>query len=419
MKQIAATERSPSRDSLEGSHKSEALPLEVVDRSALDSRSFFEPVRSLRRYSLLAGIVMTAVAVGGVIGLYRQPPGLQWVMKTLGLEPGAGTSAPIAVPPANPSAPPIIAKSNGVIALGRLVPASKIVTIAPASGVRDARIADLKVSEGQKVARGEVLAILDNEQRLAAAVAAARSMVAVREAAVEQTRASIRASLEEARAILARAEATALRARQEFERTESLFKKGIASQSAYDQKLAALREAQKEIERQQATLSRYEREEPDDQPDVILARRNFEAAKADLERAIEEREQAFVRAPIAGTVLQINARTGEKPGEAGVLELGNIAQMTAELDVYQSQIGQVEIGDPATISAVALPDVLRGKVSRIGLRVKRQSAISQDPAANTDARVVEAIVDLDEPSSQIASRLTGLQVEARIMTGDQ
>ena len=46
--------------------------------------------------------------------------------------------------------------------------------------------------------------------------------------------------------------------------------------------------------------------------------------------------------------------------------------------------------------------------------VRRQSEIGQDPAANTDARVVEVIVKLDQPSSQIASRFTNLQVEARI-----
>jgi HlyD family secretion protein len=419
MKQAEARETSPAPGSFGSAPQSNALPLEVVDRSTSASRSALSPGKMLRRYSLLAAIIVTALAVGGVVGLYLQPPGLQRVMTSLGLEPGAGISAPMAVPATNPSATPTMPEQNGVIALGRLVPASKIVTVAPASGVRDARIADLKVSEGQEVARGEVLAILDNERRLESVVASARSIVALREAAVEQTRASIQASLEEARATLERAEATALRARQEFERTDSLFKKGIASQSAYDQKLAAQHEAQKEVERQQATLSRYERERTDDQPDVILARRNVEAASADLQQAIEELEQAFVRAPIAGTVLQINARTGEKPGDAGVLELGNIAQMTAELDVYQSQIGKVKIGDPAAISAVALPDVLRGKVSRIGLKVKRQSAISQDPAANTDARVVEVIVALDQQSSHVASRFTGLQVEARIMTGHQ
>lgn len=400
----------------ETAEKPKALPLKVVDRSSPGSRSVFRPGRSFRRSVVLLLAIVVAAGVGGVIGLYRQPPGLQWVMDTLGLEPGAGSSAPVAVRVARDIVPPAQSRPDGVIALGQLAPAGKVVTVAPASGVRDARIAELKVSEGEQVAAGQILAVLDNEQRLASAVAAARSMVAVREAAVEQTRASILASLEEARATLARTDAAALRTRQEFERTESLFKKGIAAQSAYDQKLAAFREAQKEVERQRATVSRYEREDPADQPDVILARRNVEAARADMQRAAADLEQAYVRAPISGTVLQINARTGEKPGEAGVLELGNVAEMTAELDVYQGQIGKVGVGDPATISAVALPETLNGTVSRIGLKVKRQSAISQDPAANTDARVVEVIVALDQRSSQIAARLTGLQVEARIMT---
>ena len=175
MKQTEAPETSAARDSRGATHTSKALPLDVVDRSASEAHSSFKPGWPLRSYGLLAVIIMAAVAVGGVIGLYRQPPGLQWVMNTLGLEPGAGSSAPMAVPPANPSAAPTIPRANGVIALGRLVPASKIVTVAPASGVREARIAELKVSEGQKVARGEVLAVLDNEQRLASAVAAARS----------------------------------------------------------------------------------------------------------------------------------------------------------------------------------------------------------------------------------------------------
>ena len=151
----------------------------------------------------------------------------------------------------------------------------------------------------------------------------------------------------------------------------------------------------------------------------MLALRNVDAAKADLQRATEDLEQAYVRAPIAGTVLEINARGGEKPGEDGVLELGNVAEMTAELEVYQSQIGTVAVGDAVTLSAGALPASLKGTVARVGLMVKRQSAIGQDPAANTDARVVDVIVALDQASSQIASRFTNLQVEGRIEKGDR
>lgn len=93
--------------------------------------------------------------------------------------------------------------------------------------------------------------------------------------------------------------------------------------------------------------------------------------------------------------------------------------MTAELEVYQSQIGTVAVGDAVTLSAGALPASLKGTVARVGLMVKRQSAIGQDPAANTDARVVDVIVALDQASSQIASRFTNLQVEGRIEKGDR
>ncbi|MEM7775125.1 MAG: HlyD family efflux transporter periplasmic adaptor subunit [Pseudomonadota bacterium] len=408
----------PQQDS-----NSAELPLVVVDRSRqqadIPPSSRSTTPRSFRLIGLVIVIVLSIVA-GGIIGLYRQPPGLQWVMNTLGLTPGGGTSTPIAVPVARPpSSPAASTQATGIVALGRLIPAGEVVTVAPSSGVRDARIAELRVAEGDTVERGQILAVLDSEPRLASAVTSARTLVAVREATVLQTRASVRASLVEAQASLSRAEAAALRARQDFERTERLFKRNIVAKATYDQRVATLREADKEVERQKATVSRYESQDLSSQPDVIVAIRNVEAAKADLKRAVEDLEQAYVRAPIAGTVLEINARTGEKPGDSGVLELGNVAKMMAEVEVYQSQIGKVAIGDPVTLSAAALPETLSGTVTRIGLKVKRQSAIGQDPAANTDARVVEVIVALNKASSQIASRFTDLQVEARIETGNR
>ncbi|MEO1204768.1 MAG: efflux RND transporter periplasmic adaptor subunit [Pseudomonadota bacterium] len=397
------------------------LPIVAVQRQPTgDSANPPVEHRWHPRSLALVALVLTSVAVGGIVGLYRQPPGLQWAMQTLGLEPGAGTSTPIAIPAPKPPAPSATqVAANTIIALGRLVPAGKVVTVAPASGVRDARISDLRVTEGDTVERGHILAVLDDEARLASAVASARSTVAVREAALDQSRASVRASLEESQATLAKAEAAALRARQSFERTERLYEKKIVSRASYDDRLAELREAEREVERQKATVSRYVGQDISSQPDVRLAMRNVDAAKAELQRIKQDFEQAYIRAPISGTVLQVNARAGEKPGEQGLLELGNVGQMTAELDVYQSQIGKVSIGDAVELSAVALPDKLDGSIRRIGLKVKRQSVIGQDPAANTDARVVEVIVGLDAPSSRRASRFTGLQVEARISTRGQ
>ena len=70
-------------------------------------------------------------------------------------------------------------------------------------------------------------------------------------------------------------------------------------------------------------------------------------------------------------------------------------------------------------SSLPLPGPLDGTVERIGLQVKKQSVIEDDPAANTDGRVVGAIVRFDDASSQIAARFTNLQVEGRILAGQR
>jgi hypothetical protein len=53
-------------------------------------------------------------------------------------------------------------------------------------------------------------------------------------------------------------------------------------------------------------------------------------------------------------------------------------------------------------------------VERVGLLVGRQNLVSDDTAANTDARVVELIVRLDPESSTRAAGLSNLEAVARI-----
>jgi HlyD family secretion protein len=49
--------------------------------------------------------------------------------------------------------------------------------------------------------------------------------------------------------------------------------------------------------------------------------------------------------------------------------------------------------------------------------VGRQGLISDDAAANSDARVVRVLVALDAGSSAVAARYTNLEAVARIDTG--
>jgi HlyD family secretion protein len=396
--------------------KGETLPLLIVPREAGAVAVIPpSPIRRFFRVARFVPLLMALVMTGGFIGLYFQPPGLQKLMAFLNLQPGGGTSTPIAVPVgtgARSGAAPTVPRF--VAGLGKLLPEGEVVTVAPPFGAGDARLASLKVNEGDRVEKGAVLAVLDNEQQFLAAAESARATIASREASLAQVKAAITASRDEARAALSRAEASAQNAAREFERSDELRRRGFAADQTYEQRRTARDEAQREVERLKATLSRYSGE-IDAQPDVVVAARSVDAAKADLARAMADMDKAYVRAPLASTVLTINARPGEKPSSQGIMNLGDIEHMKVDVEVYQSLIGRVAVGDPVEVIAEALSRPLKGHVTRIGLEVGRQTLMDANPAANTDARVIKVNVALDAESARLASRFTNLQVTARIM----
>lgn len=354
------------------------------------------------------------------MGLYFQPPGLKVFFQLVGLQPGGGSNTPIAVPvPHAETADAEAAKPRIVAGLGRLIPNGDVVTVALPFGAGDARISDVLVRAGDKVKKGDTIAVLDSLGQLEALVETAEANVAVRHATLEQTRDMVRASIAEAEASLQRSQAASDVARQDFDRTKSLSDRGVSSQAALDQALSVRVQAEREVERDSATLSRFTSDGLDAQVDVVVAARNLDSAKAELRRSKSDLAKAMVIAPMDGTVLDVHVRAGEKSGEDGVADIGDVENMMAEVEIFQNQIGLVQVGQSVQIVADAFQQSLTGVVSEIGLEVERQTVTADDPAANTDARVVEIIVELDPASSDIAARYTNLEIVARIVVGSE
>ncbi|MFT5867764.1 MAG: HlyD family secretion protein [Gammaproteobacteria bacterium] len=374
---------------------------------------------SILSYWFLVPLVFVTLFSGAVIGMYFQPPGLRVFFNVTGLEPGAGTQTPIAQAIAQVQTQEQVAvlSEGDVVALGRIIPFGDVSSVATPSGAGDARIAEIRVSVGDVVDAGDTLAVLDNLAQLQSLGASAAANVTVREANLVQTRAAIIASRAEAQASLERAQATAIAAHAELERTTSLFERGVTTRAAFDQIIARASETQRDEVRAIATLSRYETGSQTVQADIAVAEANLAAARVDFDRAELDLERAYVRAPEHGTVLDINVRVGESPPNGGMIDLGDTSRMTVQAEVYQTLIGRVTIGDPVVVSAAALSQDLTGVVSAIGLEIGRQSITSSDPAANTDARVVDVIVVLDGPSSERARTFTNLEAIVRIDAG--
>ena len=364
-------------------------------------------------------LVMLFGATIGVVALYFQPPGLQKLMGILNLEPGGGTKSPIAIP-ANPRPSadeanvPALPDQRKIIGLGKLLPEGDIRTVAPPFGAGDARIEKLFVDEGDSVKVDDQLATLDNEQNIRAIIENAQSTVSVRRASLNQIKSSVRLSLDGTRASLARAKSALENAQTDFERTDALLKRGFTTKAIHQQKRSARDQASGEVERLKATLARFAAASVDEQPDVIVAARNLDAAISDYNRAKGDLAKSRILAPVSGVILNIYAREGERPGAKGILDIGNINKMTAEVEIYQTEISAVTIGAQVELSAHALSRSLKGKVTKIGLEVGSQKLVDSSPAANTDARVVLVTVALDKASSEAAKRYTNLQVVARI-----
>jgi HlyD family secretion protein len=299
------------------------------------------------------------------------------------------------------------------------MPKGDVSVVAAPYGAGDARVAEILVAVGDRVEKGAVLARLDNRSALESAVLMAEAALAVREATLMQTRAAVQASRDEAQAVLDQAVATASEAETTLRRTEELFSRAVATQATLESVRTAAQGAKLAVARAEATLTRFAALALEDQPDVIVASRNVDAARADLARARLDLARAEVVAPIAGTILDIHATPGQRPPGEGIMDMGDTAQMMAEVEVWQDRISAVRVGQPVELAAAALGTTLQGRVSSIGLTVGRQGLISDDAAENKDARVIRVLVTLDAASSEVAGRFTNLEAIARIDTTAQ
>lgn len=400
------------------SDKSEAeLPLKIIDHGTAGPSGNM-PRRRFRKAYLLVLLVPVLLFTGAVVGLYFQPPGLQKFYAITGLQPGGGSGSPIALPPEIELPQDMVEtmRVTDVVGLARLMPQGDVSIVAAPYGAGDARVAELLVAEGDRIEKGTPLARLDNHDVLQSAVLLAQATVAIREATLVQTRAAVQNSRDEAQAVLDQARSAAAEAKSELARTRALFDRGVSTRATLDAATAAEQQAALAVTKAEATLARYASVAVEQQPDVIVAARNLDAVKADLTRAEADLARADVLAPITGTVLTIHATPGQRPPSDGIMEIGDTDHMMAEVEIYQDRIVQVQEGQPVELVSTALGQTFQGQVSFIGLTVGRQGLVSDDTAANTDARVIRVLVTLDEASSRLASRFTNLEVIARIDT---
>jgi HlyD family secretion protein len=270
--------------------------------------------------------------------------------------PSPVTAPVVAVTPRNQEA---------VAALGRLEPAGDVrLLAAPISGIGGSpRISELLVEEGDRVSSGQLLARFDTAPTLVAQ----QRLIEARLRNLD-TRLAVQT--------------------RDVRRYRQLSRSGAIPSGELDNR----------------------------ETDLLKLQGDRNEAWAEREKLKAELLLTELRAPMAGTVLKLHARVGERPTETGVLELGASNRMQALVEVYESDIDRVRLGQSVTLTSEngGYQGTLTGEVIRISPQVRQRSVLSTDPTGDADARVVEVRVALDPADSQRVRDLTGLKVIARL-----
>jgi HlyD family secretion protein len=300
----------------------------------------------------------------------------------------------------------------GVGALGRVEPASRIRRVTRAAGAEGVRVLELAVREGEEVEAGALLATFDDLPRKEAALAQAEAHVALAEARLARLRAAGRdTEIAAARARVAAASAAEQSARREADRAQRLLRTAAGNEAAWDRARFAAVQATAERARAEADLASLLSPRAED---LAVADAELAAARAAARETEAARDTARLTAPIAGRVLRLHARAGEKVGEDGVLELADLSALDIVAEVYETDLPRVRPGARAEVIVPGETRRFTATVREIGWMVRRGDVVSADPVAAIDARVVEVRLALDAPGTEALARRSNMQVQVRI-----
>jgi HlyD family secretion protein len=317
--------------------------------------------------------------------------GLMAAAAVAALAPGIGGEAARATAAETPDN-----KLWQAVAPGRVEPWSGEIKIAaPVVG----RIGEVLVKVNDKVFAGEPLMRLEDDETRAR-LPAAEAQVALRKRARNDQRPSGRAAnRRQAEDAVADTEQTVVEARSTLDNAAAAKRAESGSDADIDTARAKLTRAQDRLKQQKADLRRIETDFGAPLPSQTEGQLNIARAELlGIEAAIEK---MTIRAPIAGTVLQINAKPGELATPAAaqpLLLLGDISAMRVRAELDERDFGEIKIGQAVLVRAAAFRErEFAGKVLSIAPIVQSSRISSRDQRNLTDVSVAEVMVDLAEP----------------------
>jgi HlyD family secretion protein len=299
--------------------------------------------------------------------------------------------------------------ASSVTASGEIKPKIQVNVGANAMG----RITRLFVNEGDHVRKGQILAQLENIQS-ASDVAAAKA--ALESSITDQVAAE--ANFKTSQAALKSSSADAAQKKQDYDRNASLYKAGLISTADYETKKSAYEVAAAVVSQDQSRVAQARAQ-------LDSAQGHVAQARATLTHSSDVLSKTTYEAPFAGVVTYIPVHEGEtvvmgiqnSPGST-LMTLADMGVITAEVQVDETDIVNVKLGQTADVTIDAIPGkTFKGEVTEIGDNAIVRStglATSQSTASSQEAKDFKVVITLKDPPQNVRP---GLSTTAKITTG--
>ena len=280
-----------------------------------------------------------------------------------------------------------------------LIPSERVKVRSEIAGV----LTEILVDEGHQVAKGDVIAKLDDRRLLAERLKSQAEIDKVK-AELDTLRQGHRPEeLQQQQAIVAARRNEVVFAGKEARRRSKMLAQGVGSRQAAEQATRDLAVRQKAYDEADAGLRLLK---AGSRPEEIAAKvAVLKGAEAQLAYVGQQLAMTEIRSPIAGTIMTPRFKERRNEGlEAGglVVEIANTSSMRAEIMLPEGEADAIKVGMVATVKVESYPTrPFEGRVDFIA------------PIVDAETHRLRAVVHLDNASGLPKSNMTGYgEIEA-------
>jgi HlyD family secretion protein len=271
-------------------------------------------------------------------------------------------------------------------------------------------VADVPVKVNDKVEQGELLIRLDDEEaRARLASAEAQEGLSKRERD-GQPSTSGREDVTKGEDGVYSAEREVTGARFELDAAIAARRKGEATDQQLADARRRLAKAQERVERERLAYAKAQAKSN------LPAPNRFEsaltAARANVALAATQLDKTRIRAPRAGTVLELNAKEGEivspSPDQPLVV-VGDMSVVRVKAEVDDGDVAKIKVGQKAFVRSINYPGKdFEGRVTTLAPAMATPRISPRGPRRASDIEVLDMTIELDGS----VPLLPGMRVDA-------